>query len=43
MNGSSDGDNVGKDNVVVAVDGDSRTIGISGARSAMSRMKFRRD
>ncbi|WP_298955406.1 hypothetical protein [uncultured Campylobacter sp.] len=50
MNGSSDSDNSGKDNVVVAtiavvaaVDGDSRAIGIGDVRLAMSRMKFRRD
>ena len=50
MNGSSDGDNVGKDNAMVvatiavaAVDGDSHTIGIGDARLAMSRIKFRRD
>ena len=53
MNGSSEsssnGDNGGKDNVVVATiavvaaDGDSRAISIGDARPAMSRMKFRRD
>ncbi|WP_298025024.1 hypothetical protein [uncultured Campylobacter sp.] len=47
MNGSressSNGDNVGKDNVVVAADGDSLAIGIGNAWLAMSRMKFRRD
>lgn len=47
MNGSgessSNGDNVCKDNVVVAADGDSRAIGIGNARFAMSRMKFRCD